>query len=59
MDFDRLKMSEDLMLEDQTAEYFVCGPVRFMVDMTAKLKELGVDGERIQSEVFGPGDIPQ
>ncbi len=36
------------------AEYYLCGPVAFMAAMQDGLEALGVAGERIHSETFGP-----
>ena len=36
------------------ADYYLCGPVAFMAAMQDGLEALGVAGERIHSETFGP-----
>ena len=36
------------------ADYYLCGPVAFMAAMQDVLEALGVAGERIHSETFGP-----
>ena len=36
------------------AEFYVCGPVRFMSDISDALVQLGVDPDRIHTETFGP-----
>ncbi len=37
------------------AQAYVCGPQSFMTDLQIALVELGVDGSRIHTEVFGAG----
>lgn len=49
---------ETLRLGDATAQYYICGPEKFMADMGKALKARGVDGGRIHAEVFGAGDVP-
>ncbi|KAI0742226.1 bacterial hemoglobin [Daedaleopsis nitida] len=48
-----------LKLHDGTAQYYVCGPEAFMVDMRAALNARGVAGSRVHCEVFGAGATPQ
>ena len=58
MDLDKLQ-KEDLYLQNKEAQYFVCGPTHFMLDMEAKLKSYGVPSERINMELFGTGGVPR
>lgn len=37
------------------ADFYLCGPPPFLADFTAGLAERGVAGDRIHTEVFGPG----
>ncbi|KAL9125705.1 MAG: hypothetical protein Q9217_005134 [Psora testacea] len=58
MNLDKLDR-QDLLLDRNDAKYFICGPERFMADMEKKLRDLGVDMERIKLELFGTGSTPQ
>jgi nitric oxide dioxygenase len=50
----------DLYLDRDDTRYYVCGPERFMLDMEAQLKALGVaDPLRIRMELFGTGGVPR
>ncbi|KAF2754825.1 globin-like protein [Pseudovirgaria hyperparasitica] len=55
MDMDILRERELLHLGDERTRYFVCGPTEFMCAAEAKLKEYGVDSERVRTEMFGVG----
>lgn len=55
MSLGRLDREGDLFLDKKDAEYFVCGPERFMTDMQKTLREYGVEEERIKVEFFGTG----
>ncbi|KAJ5119398.1 hypothetical protein N7448_010067 [Penicillium atrosanguineum] len=50
--------SKDLFLEMESAEYYICGPEKFMADMESNLKARGVPADRIKMELFGTGDVP-
>ena len=58
MNLGTLDREEDLFLNKTDAEYFICGPERFMIDMKETLRGYGVEEERIRLEVFGTGAIP-
>lgn len=58
MDLDKVS-KEDLYLQNSEAQYFVCGPTKFMLDMEAKLKGNGVPAERVNMELFGTGGVPR
>jgi len=45
------------LLPDLDADFYLCGPVPFMSQLTEGLLQSGVDGERIHSESFGPATI--
>ncbi|KAF2812349.1 flavohemo protein [Mytilinidion resinicola] len=59
MDLGALDREKDLFLGDERAEYFICGPEGFMVDVETKLKAYGVDAGRIKMELFGTGGVPR
>lgn len=59
LDLTKLDPQQDLFLNDEKTEYFICGPGSFMTDMEAKLQSFGVDDARIHMEVFGTGGIPK
>ncbi len=42
------------------ADAYICGPAAFMAEMSAALADLGVDGARIRTEIFGaaPAQTP-
>lgn len=46
------------LLRDRTpvveADYYVCGPVRFMLCILRSLRQIGVPDERVHHEFFGP-----
>jgi ferredoxin-NADP reductase/MOSC domain-containing protein YiiM len=47
--FDRIGVPRD-------ADFYLCGPAAFLHDMTTGLAAWGVSGDRIHSEIFGPGE---
>lgn len=55
MDLKKLNSREDLMLHNEEARYYICGPEEFMADLEKALQERGVAPERINMEVFGTG----
>ena len=55
MDLTKLDSRDDLMLHDESARYYICGPESFMADLEKVLRERGVAPERINMEVFGAG----
>jgi nitric oxide dioxygenase len=54
----KLDASKTLFFDNPKAEYFVCGPVDFMVSIKAELAEKGVPDERIHTELFSVGGVP-
>ncbi|KAH9932218.1 globin-like protein [Fomitopsis serialis] len=59
MDLARLDREKDLFVGDKRAQYFVCGPTSFMVDMEKALKGYSVEDERVHLELFGAGGVPK
>jgi ferredoxin-NADP reductase/ferredoxin len=49
-----LETIEQLRVPTQ-ADFYLCGPTRFLDELIAKLKVWGVPESRIHTEVFGPG----
>lgn len=47
--------SQDLYLEHDCAEYYVCGPEQFMLEAADYLESQNVDPVRIKFELFGTG----
>lgn len=41
------------VIEPDTGHYYICGPDKMIEDVTASLKDLGVDADRIVVEDFG------
>jgi ferredoxin-NADP reductase/MOSC domain-containing protein YiiM len=39
----------------RTADFYLCGPTKFISDLTAGLAAWGVDAARVHAETFGPG----
>ncbi|KAG7289819.1 hypothetical protein NEMBOFW57_006196 [Staphylotrichum longicolle] len=55
---DLAKVSEDdLYLQNSGAEYYICGPEQFMLEMSDLLKAKGVGAARIKFELFATGDL--
>ncbi|KAL2174090.1 oxidoreductase-like protein [Thermothelomyces heterothallicus CBS 202.75] len=57
LDLAKLDRESHLFVNDPRAEYFVCGPEPFMVDVRSALVSLGVDRSRIFLELFGTGGV--
>ena len=57
LDLERVDGEKDLFLGDERAEYFVCGPEGFMVDVRDWLVGRGVAAERVSLELFATGDV--
>ncbi|CAM1509418.1 Fc.00g031570.m01.CDS01 [Cosmosporella sp. VM-42] len=54
---EKLEDEKLLHLGDKTAEYYVCGPEEWMVDVRAWLETRGVERERQHLELFKTGDV--
>ncbi|KAF7560084.1 hypothetical protein G7046_g4073 [Stylonectria norvegica] len=48
---------EDLWLSNSSAEYYICGPEQFMLEMAEYLKAKRVDSKRMHFELFSTGDM--
>lgn len=59
MDLAKLEKERDLYLHHPGAEYYVCGPEPFMIEMRRILVGLGVGGERIHLELFATGEVKE
>ncbi|KAG7284998.1 hypothetical protein NEMBOFW57_009616 [Staphylotrichum longicolle] len=57
MDLAKLDKERDLFLGNAAAEYYICGPEPFMVDVRQTLVTMGVDKSRIFLELFATGDV--
>ena len=54
---EKCDMDRDLALNDESTEFFVCGPTSFMADMRRGLLCYGVDSSKIELELFGTGNL--
>ena len=59
LDLSALDAAKDLYTGDGGAEYFVCGPIGWMLSVRSELEGMGVSRERMHLELFGTGDVPQ
>ncbi|CAP61937.1 uncharacterized protein PODANS_5_1700 [Podospora anserina S mat+] len=57
LDLAKLDKERGLFLGDSRAEYYICGPEAFMIDVRRTLVEQGVDRSRIFLELFATGDV--
>jgi nitric oxide dioxygenase len=57
LDLARLDGERDLFLNVPEAEYYVCAPEDFMIDLRRILVGYGVDKSRIHLELFQTGDV--
>lgn len=57
LDLDALDANNTLRLDDSSAEYYICGPGKFMMGVAAWLGAKGVDDKRVKMEVFGAGNV--
>ncbi|OTB04919.1 hypothetical protein M426DRAFT_73238 [Hypoxylon sp. CI-4A] len=55
-DLNKVDSKSKLFVDDNQAQYYICGPYAFMKDMEKYLLGAGVDAERIHLEIFGTGD---
>lgn len=59
LDLSRLDQEKELFVHDRRAEYYICGPESFMLDIRKKLVELGVNRQRVFLELFATGDVEE
>ncbi|KAL2266792.1 hypothetical protein VTJ83DRAFT_6144 [Remersonia thermophila] len=59
LDLEKLHPEKDLFLSDPRADYFLCGPEPFMMDVRAALVARGVDKSRVYLELFATGDVAE
>lgn len=57
LDISTLNREHELFVNDRRAEYYICGPEKFMLNVRDKLLELGVERTRIYLELFATGDV--
>ncbi|KAF2670291.1 hypothetical protein BT63DRAFT_424232 [Microthyrium microscopicum] len=57
INLDLVDKETKLFLSNKKAEYYVCGPMMFMLTMEKALQGQGVDSSRIHMEKFGTGGI--
>ena len=57
MDLSQVDKDKDLFAGNAAAEYYICGPERFMMDTRRTLESMGVDRDRIRLELFSTGDV--
>ncbi|KUI67117.1 Flavohemoprotein [Cytospora mali] len=57
LDLLALDREGELFVHDHRAEYYICGPEEFMVELRRKLLDMGVDKERVYLELFATGDV--
>lgn len=58
LDLKALDAAGELFVGNPRAEYYICGPVDWMMGVKRGLGELGVPAERLHLEVFGTGGVP-
>ncbi|KAF1829530.1 globin-like protein [Decorospora gaudefroyi] len=58
VDLDKIDRSY-LHTDNDKTRYYACGPLRFMLDVEAKLKSYGVPSERVKMELYGTGGVPR
>ncbi|KAF3914571.1 Flavohemoprotein [Orbilia brochopaga] len=57
LDLRDLDSSTDLHLDNPETQYFICGPEKFMAEMTDRLVSLGALANKVKYEKFGTGNI--
>lgn len=55
IDLQRLDAHQDLFLNDQRTEYYICGPSPFLQTVKSSLRSRGVRPTRIKMEIFSAG----
>ncbi|SPO05348.1 related to flavohemoglobin [Cephalotrichum gorgonifer] len=59
LDLGALDAEKDLFVGNDKAEYYICGPVEWMLSVRKGLEGLGVPRERLRLELFGTGSLPE
>lgn len=59
LDLKVLDAEKDLFVNNKAAEYYICGPVEWMLGVRKALEEMGVARERMNLELFGTGTVPE
>ncbi|KXX76984.1 Flavohemoprotein [Madurella mycetomatis] len=57
LDLTKLDKDRHLFTSDPRAEYYICGPEPFMIDIRRALVGMGVDKSRVFLELFATGDV--
>lgn len=57
LDIRALDRERELFVHDPRAEYYICGPEAFMLDLRRTLVDMGVDKGRMYLELFATGDV--
>jgi len=58
LSLEKLDAEKDLFVNNPQAEYYICGPESFMIDVRRGLVGMGVDKNRVFLELFSTGDVP-
>ncbi|CAI4219715.1 unnamed protein product [Parascedosporium putredinis] len=59
LDIKVLDADKDLFINDKSAEYYICGPVDWMLGVRKALETMGVSRDRMNLELFGTGTVPE
>lgn len=57
LDILALDRDRELYIHDPRAEYYICGPEGFMLELRKSLMDMGVGKERVYLELFATGDV--
>ncbi|KAJ4257966.1 hypothetical protein NW762_008103 [Fusarium torreyae] len=59
LDLDVFRETKEEILENDGAQFFICGPAPWMVATRDKLQSMGVAHDQINMELFGTGSVNQ
>jgi nitric oxide dioxygenase len=59
LDLKKLDAAADLFAGQGQAEYFICGPIDWMLRVRSELDGMGVSRSQMHLELFGTGDVPE
>ncbi|KAF4972208.1 hypothetical protein FSARC_1190 [Fusarium sarcochroum] len=59
LDLDVFRENKEEVLENDKAQFFICGPAPWMVATRDKLQSMGVAHDQINLELFGTGSVNQ